>query len=153
MLYFAYGSNMSCGAMAGRCPGAQALGTATLERWRFLICPAGYASVEPRAGAVVHGVLWRLGARELAILDAYESLDSGLYVRRRLPVRRDGHLLPAWVYIAGRRGEGRAKPAYFQGVLAAAGEWGLPKAHLDQLRRWSATGWRGAPHKETGEVG
>src|SRR5471032_2012834 len=102
MLQFAYGSNMSRALMTGRCPGAVALGTAVLDRWRFVICRAGYASIEPRTGALVHGVLWRLDLRDVAAVDAYESLASGLYIRRILPVRRDGKLTPAWVYIAGR---------------------------------------------------
>ena len=48
----------------------------------FVITPDGFGSIAPRAGAVVHGVLWRLTPRDLAAINAYESLDSGLYLRR-----------------------------------------------------------------------
>ena len=38
-LHFAYGSNMSRALMQARCPRAEAIGTATLSGWRFLINP------------------------------------------------------------------------------------------------------------------
>src|SRR5260370_17793671 len=86
-LHFAYGSNMSRALMSARCPGAEAIGTATLSGWRFVINPEGFGSIAPQPGGCVHGVLWRLSARDLAAVNAYESIDSGLYLRRRLAVR------------------------------------------------------------------
>ena len=74
-----------------------ALDRARLENWRFLISTSGYASIVPGTGAAVHGVLWLLTPRDLAALNAYESLESGLYRRRILPVRRVGRLEPALV--------------------------------------------------------
>jgi hypothetical protein len=153
MLHFAYGSNMSRAQMGARCPGARALGAATLAHWRFIIGPAGHGSIVPRPGAIVHGVLWRLGVRDLAAINAYESIDSGLYVRRVLPVRHGRRLRPALVYILRRHGEGRARPGYVHLVLEAARDWGLPERHVDALRRWSPTGWRGTRPKDTGEIG
>ena len=73
MLHFAYGSNMDAAAMRRRCPGAEPLGTARLHNWRFVVTRDGYASVTPAPGQVVHGVLWRLGARDLAAVNAYEA--------------------------------------------------------------------------------
>ena len=86
-LHFAYGSNMSRALMGARCRGAEAVGIAVLSGWRFVINPEGFGSIAPRPGGRVHGVLWRLSARDLAAINAYESVDSGLYLRRRLPVR------------------------------------------------------------------
>ena len=37
--HFAYGSNMSRTLMGARCPGAVALGIATLSGWGFVINP------------------------------------------------------------------------------------------------------------------
>ena len=153
MLHFAYGSNMNRALMAARCPGAVAQGTAVLSNWRFIIGRAGYASIAPVRGAVVRGVLWRLGVRDFAAVDAYESLDSGLYVRRTVPVRSDRQLTPAWVYIAGWPGEGTPRPSYMDVVIEAARDWRLPTLYIESLRRWSTSGWRGARAKETGEIG
>jgi hypothetical protein len=151
-LHFAYGSNMSRAQMRARCPGASALGTATLRHWRFVIGAEGHGSIAPRPGAWVHGVLWRVGPRELAAINAYENIDSGLYVRRRLSVRFGASLLPALVYILRRQGEGRARPAYVHLVVEAARDWELPQAYVDALQRWSPSGWRGTRPKDTGEI-
>src|SRR5262249_21675813 len=86
-LHFAYGSNMSRALMGARCPGATALGVATLPGWRFVINPDNVGSLAPQAGGLVYGVLWRLTPRDLAAINAYESVDTSLYLRRTLPVR------------------------------------------------------------------
>jgi len=151
-LHFAYGSNMSRALMGVRCPGAIALGTATLPHWRFVIGVEGHGSIAPRPGARVHGVLWRVGARDIAAINAYENLDSGLYARRFVPVRHGARLVPALVYILRRPGTGRPRPAYVHLVVAAARDWGLPEPYVDALQRWSPSGWRGTRAKDTGEI-
>ena len=104
-LHFAYGSNMSRALMASRCPGASAIGIATLAGWRFVVNPDGVGSIARAPGALLRGVLWRLGLRDLVGINAYESVDTGLYLRRIMPVVCDGRRVPALVYIARRAGE------------------------------------------------
>jgi cation transport regulator ChaC len=152
-LYFAYGSNMSRPAMARRCPQAVPLGVAMLEGFRFIIGADGFASVAPAAGARVHGVLWRLTARDLAALNAYESVDSGLYVRRTLTVRFRAQRLPALTYVSPRRGEGAPRPGHMAQVLEAARDWGLPHDYVRALARWSPAALAGARAREAGEIG
>jgi hypothetical protein len=153
MLHFAYGSNMSRALMAARCPGASALGTATVAGWRFVVNPDGVGSITPAPGALLWGVLWRLGLRDLVAINAYESVDTSLYLRRVMPVVRGGRRVPALVYIARRGGEGNARPGYISLVVAAAREWDLPEAYVHSLQRWSPSGWQGARAKDTGELG
>ncbi|HKA80727.1 MAG TPA: gamma-glutamylcyclotransferase family protein [Xanthobacteraceae bacterium] len=152
-LHFAYGSNMSRRLMGARCADAPALGVATLSGWRFVINSEGFGSIAPRAGGRVHGVLWRLSARDVAAINAYESVGSGLYLRRRLTVRHGGRHVAALVYIASRQGEGTPRPWYIQLVVEAARDWDLPERYIRSLRRWSPSGWRGARTRDTGEVG
>jgi len=152
-LHFAYGSNMSRSLMHARCPQAEALGIATLAGWRFVITPDGVGSIAPQSGAIVHGVLWRLTPRDLAAVNAYESLDSGLYLRRLLTVRRGDARATALVYIARRRGEGTPRPGYINVVVEAARDWELPEPYIRSLRRWSPSRWQGARAKESGELG
>src|SRR5262245_27017457 len=152
-LHFAYGSNMSRGLMRARCRDAQALGLATLTGWRFVVTPEGVGSIAPRSGALVHGVLWRLTPRDLAAVNAYESLDSGLYLRRRLTVRHGDGRQAALVYIARQRGEGTPRPGYISLVVEAAREWELPESYIRSLQRWSPSGWSGARARESGEFG
>jgi len=154
-LNFAYGSNMSRPDMRARCPGATALGTATLAGWRFVINPDGYGSIAPRPGGVVYGVLWELTARDLAALNAYESLDSGLYRRRVLAVRWNRRRAAALTYLARARARarGRPRPGYQEIIVAAARDWGLPGRYIEVLEQWVASGLRAARPAETGEIG
>jgi gamma-glutamylcyclotransferase (GGCT)/AIG2-like uncharacterized protein YtfP len=140
-LHFAYGSNMHVALMARRCPGADAVGTARLDNWRYLITRDGYASVAPAPGSRVYGILWRLGPRELAALNAYESLDSGLYVRRWLSVCAEDRQRRALVYVGRSRVPGRPVPGYQNKVvLSAARSWEFPAGYLAELTRWAQPG-------------
>jgi gamma-glutamylcyclotransferase (GGCT)/AIG2-like uncharacterized protein YtfP len=151
--YFAYGSNMSRTLMGRRCPTAAAIGPARLEGWRFLVSLDGFASVAPAPGAIVHGVLWRVGARDLAALNAYESLDSGLYVRRTLKVRLGDRAVQALVYVGRERRPGKPRPGYQRVVVEAAREWELPERYVQSLERWGQKSFSGAWGAEVGEVG
>jgi cation transport regulator ChaC len=155
-LYFAYGSNMSRAPMRARCP------SATLSGYRLIVTSDGYASVVPEPGGVVHGLVWRLAPRDIAALNAYESLDTGLYrivtlpVRlthvpaKWSPVRRQGHApmnritrqVPAMVYLARSDTPGLPRPGYLEPVLAAARELDFPPAYVDALARWLPAGRR-----------
>ena len=133
-LYFAYGSNIDRATMAGHCPAADALGVARLPNHRFFIARAGYASIEPRPGSEVWGVLWQVSERELAALDAYENVAGGLYRRAPMPVRRDRESLRAFVYVARDARPGRPRPGYQEDlVLKPAREWGFPDSYCDEL--------------------
>ncbi len=152
-VHFAYGSNMSRPHMQARCPGATALGVATLAGWRFVINPDGYGSIAPQPGGIVYGVLWRLTARDLAAINAYENVAGGLYVRHMLPVLHEGKREQALVYIAVREGEGTPRPGYMTLVVDAARDWSLPEPYIRTLMRWSPSAWAGARTKDTGEAG
>ena len=152
MLHFAYGSNMDQAAMRQRCPGARAVGPARLDNWRFIVMRDGYASIVPASGAVVHGVLWRLSPRDLAAVNAYEALDSGLYRRRMLSVRHAGGRVQALVYVGRDRSTGRPKPDYHQAVVAAARAWNLPEDYVRTLERWSPSRRAAGRAAEIGEI-
>jgi gamma-glutamylcyclotransferase (GGCT)/AIG2-like uncharacterized protein YtfP len=151
-LYFAYGSNMSRALMRTHCPTAKEAGTAVLDAYRFVITVDGYASVERRAGARVHGVLWRLTPRDLAALNIYEGVDAGLYRSRRLAVRRAAERMNALVYIARPCGHGKPKPGYLELVTAAARAWEFPSAYVCELTRWASSGLNAARALSTGEI-
>jgi hypothetical protein len=178
-LYFAYGSNMSRAPMRARCPTAREAGTATLADHRLIITSDGYASIVPEPGGIVHGLLWRLAPRDVAALNAYESLDTGLYrivtlpVRlapvpaKWTPVRRREHApnedpgaqrapgarqVPAMVYVGRTRRPGLPRPGYLEAVLAAARELELPDDYVAALARWRPSGLRASRAPDAGEV-
>src|SRR5262245_24809627 len=132
-LYFAYGSNMSRALMRSHCPAAMAIGPADLDGHRFIITADGYASVVPRPGGVVHGVLWRLTARDLAALNAYESIPTGLYRIAKMSVQTADRRATALVYLARSGTPGRPKPDYLELVIEAAREWQLPEKYIAGL--------------------
>ncbi|MFZ5693724.1 MAG: gamma-glutamylcyclotransferase family protein [Pseudomonadota bacterium] len=136
-LYFAYGSNMSRAPMRKRCPTARPAGRAMLCGYRFVIMANGYASVVPAAGENVHGLLWKVGPRDLAALDAYEDVAGGLYRKVTLPVLKDGETVEALVYIGCEKREGRARADYMALVVAAAADCGLPEDYVARLARFA----------------
>jgi hypothetical protein len=150
-LYFAYGANMERAAMRRRCPAAVALGPAVLRGWRYGIV-GGYGSVMPARGTSVFGVLWRLTPRDLGALNAFESLDSGLYRRAMLTVEIAGRRARALVYVGRQRGKRWPMPGYQERLVDAAQQWRLPKGYIAELQRL-APGYRGARPAETGEIG
>jgi gamma-glutamylcyclotransferase (GGCT)/AIG2-like uncharacterized protein YtfP len=136
MLYFAYGSNMSRGPMRQRCPTAQETGLAILRDHRFVIMANGYASVVPAQGADVHGILWRVGPRDLAALDDYEDLAGGLYRHAMLPVLQNEANVEALVYLGNETREGRPREAYMALVIDSARDCGLPEDYVAGLANW-----------------
>jgi len=136
MLHFAYGANMSRAVMHRHAPGARPVGGAMLVNYRFVITGDGYASLAPTPAAVVHGVLWRLTARDRIGLDAWEHIADGSYRIETLPVRQAGRRLRALVYLARPGGVGRAKSGYMELVVAAARAWQLPADYVATLQQW-----------------
>lgn len=133
-LYFAYGSNMDRAQMAARCPSSRALGLARLMRHRVVIMREGWASVVRAPRGEVWGVLWDLALRDVAALDRYESLHTGLYAKIVQPVLTEAGPRRAVVYV-GREGEGGVpRPGYMESVVAAAEAAGVPASHLASLR-------------------
>jgi len=149
-LYFAYGANMERAAMARRCGAAMPLGPALLRGWRYVIAQ-GYGCITPAPGGCVFGVLWRLAPRDLAALNIFESLDSGLFRRATLSVEVDGRRVRALVYVGRKGGKRRAMPGYQERIVAAAHDWKMPPRYIEELRRL-APGYRAARPAETGEI-
>lgn len=124
--------------MAARCPTAAPLRAATLSGWRYVMMRDGYASIVPAPGSVVHGALWRLTPRDLAALNAYEILDSGLYRRRMLTVTVGARRVPALVYVGRASGPGRPRSKYQAAIIEAARMWGFPDRYVAELGRWAS---------------
>ena len=151
MLHFAYGSNMHRAVMRKYAPHAQPLGIAALADFRFLITADGYASVAPRCGETVHGVLWRLTPRDRVTLDAWEGITAGRYRAAALPIGCAGCRRPALVSMARQLPAGRAQGGYMELVIAAAQEWKLPADYISFLERWLPRRPSGGTGRERGE--
>ena len=71
-LYIAYGSNLNLPQMERRCPTAKVVGTSEIKNYELLF--RGVATVEPKEGASVPVLLWKIEALDEAALDRYLSL-------------------------------------------------------------------------------
>lgn len=81
--YIAYGSNLSVGQMATRCPDARVAGKAVLPDWKLVF--RVHATIEPDKGATVPVLIWEIGDRDEQHLDAYEGWPS-YYIKQDLEV-------------------------------------------------------------------
>jgi len=81
----------------------------------------------------------------------WENVAGGLYRAEMLPIQVDGQHVPALVYVARPKGEGRPKPGYMELVIAAAREWDLPEAHVLSLQQWLPQRLSGAGPRKLGE--
>jgi len=132
-LYFAYGSNMDLAAMKQRCPASRLVGSARLERHRFLINSDGYATVVRDPRNAVHGLLFDLALSDVPALDRYEAVGSGLYSKITQPVVIPSGVRRALVYVGRSSVPGSPRPGYLEGVVAAAKAAGLPEAYVASL--------------------
>ena len=72
-LYFAYGSNLDLEQMAQRCPDAEIVGPVRLENYELRFRGSGFATVAPKKGSVVYGLVWKITPNCEQSLDRYEG--------------------------------------------------------------------------------
>lgn len=140
MYYFAYGSNMVSGQMAIRCPNASVVGVACLKGYKFLINSRRVGTVIPDQNHRVYGLLWDITPRDLLALDRYEDVKAGLYEKANAVVELlSGRQVEALIYLATDRSIGLPRPRYMRDLVAAANQWELPQAYIQELATWLST--------------
>ena len=141
-LYFAYGSNINLRQMAHRCPDAQVVGPVRLEGYELLFRGAareyGVATIAPKEGGAVHGLLWNLPPESEQALDMYEGYPH-LYDKELVSVRdTDGRALSVMAYVMTnlpQRTPSLPSPYYFGGIQEGYRDNGLPEKALHQALR------------------
>ncbi len=136
-LYFAYGSNMDYAQMAKRCQNYQYISTAVLHNHQFIINSRGVASIVPKYGEIVYGVIWALSDEDVNRLDRYEGVSSGFYRKETMPVTMPNFLpIDVLIYIATDSAQGKPRPGYLETIIAAAVKLGLPDGYIRELQGW-----------------
>ena len=98
-LYFAYGSNIDLEQMARRCPAAQVVGPVTLKNYELAFRGSGVATIVPKKGGVVHGLLWSIAPLCEQALGRYEGYPRH-YTKEPVTVRRaNGREASVMVYV------------------------------------------------------
>jgi gamma-glutamylcyclotransferase (GGCT)/AIG2-like uncharacterized protein YtfP len=137
-LYFAYGSNLDPDQMDRRCPDAIAIGAASLADHAFRIGARGYATVSPSPGDTVWGGVWDVSVSDLARLDTYEGVASGMYRRETALVDVDGQSVATLIYIEEADDVGSPSDWYLDRVVAGARWFELPDSYAIDLESWAA---------------
>lgn len=70
-IYIAYGSNLNLEQMAMRCPTAEIIGTGMIQNYELQFNRV--ATIVPKQGAEVPGLLWSLEPNDEKSLDRYEG--------------------------------------------------------------------------------
>ena len=135
-LYFAYGSNINLDQMAYRCPDASVVGPVTLENYELLFRGSGVATIGPKEGSTVHGLLWSITLGCERSLDRYEGYPR-FYDKRMVTVRdSEGRSLSVMAYIMDERFREPMLPTttYYNGILEGYRQNDMPTAPLK--RAW-----------------
>ena len=136
-LYFAYGSNIDLEQMARRCPAAQGVGPVTLENYELAFRGSGFATIVPKKGSVVHGLLWSITPLCERALDRYEGYPRH-YTKEPVTVRgEDGREAFVMAYVMAE--EWSRQPAlpsetYYGIIQRGFEENGLPVSSLEDAR-------------------
>jgi hypothetical protein len=105
-------------------------------RHRFHVMDQGYASVVRDPRRVVWGMVWDLALADVAALDRYESLSTGLYTKSVQPVLTSQGPRRAMLYLGRSAKPGLPKAGYMESVLEAAEHAGLPAEYRRELETW-----------------
>jgi gamma-glutamylcyclotransferase (GGCT)/AIG2-like uncharacterized protein YtfP len=124
-LYFAYGANINADDMAWRCPQAQPIGAFELHNWQLeLYC---HATIEPKQGSSVHGVLWELTPECEQALDVFEGYPS-YYTKRTW--NQGGQWF--FFYEMTDPKSGTPSTGYIQRIAQGYDQWRLPQPKLKE---------------------
>lgn len=119
-LYFAYGSNCHVENMSKRCPGAVAIGVATIHGWQLRTF--NHSTIVKEPNSFVEGVVWRISLDHKNSLDYYEGYP--LYYTKEIVETDFG---PAIVYVMKADQQSGFPSDYYSDIVAEAyGEWDIP---------------------------
>ena len=139
-LYFAYGSNINLEQMEHRCPDAQLVGPVTLQNYELQFRGSGFATVAPKKGSTVHGLVWKITPNCEQSLDRYEGYPRH-YTKETVTVKdAAGTEIPVMVYIMAEpycRQPALPSPYYYRVIQRGFEANGLPVESLQAA--WSRT--------------
>ena len=102
-----------------------------------------FASVAPKDGEEVEGILWEVDEPFMAVLDFHEGVKTGQYTRMLSDVfAKTGYVYKAYIYIGHpnaciKTGEvGKTSREYLNKILVGAKEFGLSGATISKLESW-----------------
>ena len=139
MYYFAYGSNMAFEQMRRLCGWHfQIVGVAILQDFKFAPDKRGFATIEPKPGSKVYGVLYNVDQHAIDALDEFEGYPD-VFERPELRVKDlAGTDYKVWAYVEQPKffGGDSIKQHYIDRVVAAAEANRLPQDYVNFLKKF-----------------
>lgn len=140
--YFAYGSNMLTERITERLGKVQIVGLGILRNHQLVFnrmgsyLPGGVASVVTRSNSIVLGVIWKIGADQLSVLDKIE--DPSAYCRETIKVDLEtGASLECVTYVSLPQGYCPPSEEYLSYLVQGAEEHNFPDKYVRNLKRRS----------------
>ena len=150
-LVFAYGSNLDCAQMRGRCPSARFHCIAKLKDHRLAFPRkskkrnCGVAVPVPDKGRSVWGVVYEIEEVDLSALDKCEGYYPERKERLNAYNRRSGQIfekgdeqrpLIAWIYFAVEQSSPPPPSSEYATLILGGGRfWGLPEDYINELEQ------------------
>lgn len=136
-LCFAYGSNLWRDQMKNRCPGHQVVGQGVLKKYRWYITERGYANLIPSENDEVYGIVYALTPEDEAVMDKYEGVDAGHFIKEYVNVLVNGEDCRALVYLDSNPDiqEGSPKPEYIERMNKGLQDAQLPEDYVNRYIR------------------
>ncbi len=138
--YFAYGSNMLTERITDRLGPVEKTGLGILRNHQLVFnrlgtyLPGGVASVVPRLGSDVLGVIWKIDAVQLKTLDIIE--DPEAYSRETVGVDLEhNNSVECLTYISLAQGYHPPSEEYLSYLIQGAEEHGFPARYVRNLKR------------------
>ncbi len=123
-----------------RCPDSNLIGHAVLPDYEFRINGRGVATIVPKPGSSVHGLVWSVTNADVHALDRFEGVSLSLYERTSMVVQGvDGSKYRAYLYVAADDSRGEPRPGYLERIVAAARAHGFPTDYVQVLESWRRT--------------
>ena len=124
-LYFAYGANMNLENMSWRCPDARPVCSYILRDWELAFY--SHATIRPKKGAEVAGVLWYITEDCEASLDAFEGFPD--YYTKRSWIQDGEHIM---FYEMSDFLRGQPTLGYISDIRNSYHYWQLPVQYLNE---------------------
>lgn len=139
-LYAAYGTNLDPARMSSRCPHSPLHGVGWLTGWRLTFggedhgWDGALTTIVPDQFEQVFVALYDLAEEDAAVLDQWESADTGLYRKVRVRVSTLSGEAVAWAYTIDAFEGGLPSASRLGAIADAAEAAGAPADYVAGLR-------------------
>lgn len=126
---------------------AEFVSVAHFESRRWIVNTDGVASIVPRRGHRVYGVIWRLPEIEMPALDLFLEVPHLFDRYGALAYLANGRRISAEYYVARNHEMGSATQEYLEPILKTGRQFGFPESYLDEISGWSSPSIGGQQHR------